>query len=159
MANSPRGTPQSSLPPSAVAEQRAREFLAQAKWRKARDELDPLVKADRERYLLLLIQANLGPAREMMAKGQVAEAQQVLSCLAMIAPAAQLRGIELELAGKSGAPEASFPKFVAALADPNACVVSSKQLDISLWALLAAAAPEMTCALIWHERAGTAAAM
>jgi tetratricopeptide (TPR) repeat protein len=84
--------------PSAVAaEQRAREFLAQNQWRKARDELKPLTKLDRARFLPLLIRANIGLSREMMAKGQVAEAQQVLSYLAGIATTEQLRAAEQEV--------------------------------------------------------------
>ncbi|MGH7967432.1 MAG: hypothetical protein ACREIC_01760, partial [Limisphaerales bacterium] len=53
-----------------AAEQRGREFLAQGRWRKARDEFKPLVKADRARYLPLLIEANVGLVREMISKGQ-----------------------------------------------------------------------------------------
>jgi hypothetical protein len=75
MSNPSPGNSLPSLPSSALdAEQRAREFLAREKWRKARDEIKPLVKVDRERYLPLLIQANIGLAREMMGKGQVSEA-------------------------------------------------------------------------------------
>ena len=132
MAISPQGNPQPSLSPSAVAaEQRAREFLAQGKWRKARDELKPLVKSDRARHLPLLIEANLGLAREMLSKGQVSEAQQVVAYLATIAPAEQLRAIELELAGKSGAAEVSLPKFVAALADPGAPLAEAERVRLA----------------------------
>ncbi len=132
MANPPPGSQPPHLPPSVVAaEQRAREFLAQEKWRKARDELKPLVKADRGRYLPLIIQANLGLARQMMAKGLVSEAQQVLSYLATIAPAGQLRAVELELAGKSGATEASLPKFVAALAESGEPLAEAEKVRLA----------------------------
>lgn len=110
-----------ALPASVLAaEQRAREFIACQQWRKARDELKPLVKADRPRFLPLLIEANLGLARAMMAKGQVAEAQQVLTYLAGIAPADQLRGIELELlqqSGTGGSSSSSLLRLATALCD------------------------------------------
>ena len=90
----------SSLGPAVIAaEQRARESLPQNQWRKAREELKPLTKMDRPRFLPLLIKANIGLSREMMAKGQVSEAQQVLSYLAGIATTEQLRTAEQELSG------------------------------------------------------------
>src|SRR5579871_5875729 len=93
--------PENACPPSAAslasAEQRVREFLAQKQWRKARDEAKALVKKERERFLPLLLRANIGLAKEMQAKGQISEAQQVLSYLAGIATVEQLRAAELEL--------------------------------------------------------------
>ena len=137
MATPPSSTSH-ALPPAVVAaEQRAREFLAQAKWRKARDELKPLVKSDGPRYLPLLIQANIGLAREMMAKGQVSEAQQVLSYLATLAPSDQLRTLELELAGKSDNSEAFVAKFMAALAEPEASVPPAEKLRLADQVVLA----------------------
>jgi tetratricopeptide (TPR) repeat protein len=114
----PSTVPPSSLPAAVVAaEQRAREFLAAQKWRKARDELKPLAKTDRDRFLPLLIQANLGLAREMMSKGQVTEAQQVLNYLATIAPGDQLRAVELELVARSSSEAIPLGKLAVALAD------------------------------------------
>ena len=124
--------PVASLPASVVAaEQRAREFLAGQKWRKARDELKPLVKADRDRFLPLLIQANLGLAREMMAKGQSSEAQQVLSYLATIAPAEQLRAVELELSGKAGADGPALPRLIAALTDTTTPLSEAERVRLA----------------------------
>ena len=55
-------------------EKQAREYLAAGRWRKARDEFKVLVKKDRVRFLPLLIEANMGLAREMLGKGLVSEA-------------------------------------------------------------------------------------
>jgi len=99
--NNPSSAP-GGAPAANPQEQRAREFLAQGRFRKARDELKILCKADRARYLPLLVEANVGLAREMMSKGQVSEAQQVVAYLKTIATPEQLRVVELELAGKTG---------------------------------------------------------
>jgi tetratricopeptide (TPR) repeat protein len=93
----PDGSP--AMPPQ---EQRARELLAQGRWRKARDEIKLLCKQDRAKYLPLLVQANTGLVRDMLAKGQVSEAQQTLAYLKTIAAPGEMRVIELELAGRSG---------------------------------------------------------
>jgi len=72
-----------------------------AKWRKAREEIKPLVKLDRARFLPLLIEANMGLAREMVSKGHIPEARQVLAYLATIAPREQLVGLEVDILGRS----------------------------------------------------------
>lgn len=84
-------------------DQQARAFLAAGKWRKARDEFKELCKVDRARFLPLLIQANLGLARDMAGKGQTAEATQVLAYLKTIAQPADWKPLELQLALKTGA--------------------------------------------------------
>ena len=111
------GLSQNIPPAAAAAEERARALLAQEKWRQARDELKSFVKVDRARFLPLLVQANLGLARKMIAGGQAAEARQVVNYLATLVPADQLRAIELELTLKAEVNELSLPKFVSALAD------------------------------------------
>jgi tetratricopeptide (TPR) repeat protein len=122
----------SSLAPSVVAaEQRAREFLAQKQWRKARDELKPLTKMDRPRFLPLLIKANIGLSREMMAKGQVAEAQQVLSYLASIATSDQLRAVELEMTSQMEPTAGSADKLAGELAAANATRTESEKLGLA----------------------------
>jgi len=68
-------------------EQTGLEFLRNGKFRKARDAFKSLNKSQPVRALPLLIDANLGLANEMMAKGQVSEANQVLAYLKTIAPA------------------------------------------------------------------------
>ncbi len=118
-------------PALAAAEQRAREFLGQAKWRKARDELKPLVKADRARYLPLLIEANLGLAREMITKGQTEEARQVLAYLGTIAPAQQLVSLEAEVAARSGKSGGFTAKFASALADGAAGLPQGERLRLA----------------------------
>lgn len=97
------GEPVHSVQPEedAARERRAREFLAAGRHRKARDEIKILCKVNRSQYLPLLIQANQGLIREMLAKGQVPEAQQVLAYLKTIASAEECRGVELEVARKS----------------------------------------------------------
>ena len=102
-----------------VQDQRARAWLAAGKWRQARDALKPLVKADRGRFLPLLIEANVGLARAMLAHGQTSEARQVLNYLATIAPADHMRAVELEFACKTDSSAASLPKLFAALASSN----------------------------------------
>lgn len=118
-------------PVTDAAEQRVRGLLAQEKWRRARDELKPLVKADRARFLSLLIEANTGLARKMLANGQAAEARQVLNYLATIAPEPQLRALELEIAGQSGNLEQALPKFIAALADPAAALAEAGRFRLA----------------------------
>ncbi len=138
MATPPPGKLPIALTSSVVAaEQRAREFLAQAKWRKARDELKPLVKLDRVRYLSLLIQANLGLVRELMAKGLVADAQPILAYLATIAPAEQLRAVELEMAGKTGKHTDILPRCVAALCEASLQLPASERCSLADQTILA----------------------
>jgi len=97
------GPPENSPRLDGVAlEQRAREHLVARRFRKARDDFKVLCKQDRAKYLPWLIQANKGLAEEMMAKGLVAEARQVLDYLATIATADELRAVEVSYAVKSG---------------------------------------------------------
>jgi tetratricopeptide (TPR) repeat protein len=79
-------------------ERRIRELLSQARWRKARDDAKPLVKLDRARYLPLLVEANAGLAREMLAKGLNSEARQVVAYLKTIAPKEAWQSLETEIA-------------------------------------------------------------
>jgi hypothetical protein len=97
------GGNQSTVPasPALGPAQRVRELLAQAKWRKAREEAKLLVKQDRARFLPLLVEANFGLAREMIAKGLLDEARQVVAYLATLIPAAQLRALALDLESRS----------------------------------------------------------
>lgn len=75
-------------PAELALEQTGLEFLRNGKFRKARDAFKSLHKSQPTRALPLLIDANLGLASEMMAKGLVSEANQVLAYLKTIAPAA-----------------------------------------------------------------------
>lgn len=84
-------------------EQRARAHLAAGRWRKARDELKALCKQDRAKFQPLLIEANVGLAREMAGKGLLSEAQQVLAYLQTIAGPEVIRMLRIELAGSGGA--------------------------------------------------------
>lgn len=75
----------------------AHEYLAQGRFRKARDEFKLLCKENRPKYLPLLVQANVGLGREMLGKGMVGEARQLLNYLRTIATPEQLIGLEIEL--------------------------------------------------------------
>lgn len=127
----PTASPSASAPSAHSAEQRVRTLLAEEKWRQARDELKALIKADRARFLPLLIQANIGLARKMLAGGQAAEARQVLSYLAAIAPPSELRALELELAMRSATPGQSLPQFFTALADPPAPLAEAERRQLA----------------------------
>lgn len=74
-------------PAQLALEQIGLEFLRNGKFRKARDAFKSLNKSQPSRALPLLIEANLGLANEMMSKGLVSEANQVLAYLKTIAPA------------------------------------------------------------------------
>lgn len=74
-------------PAHLALEETGLEFLRNGKFRKARDAFKSLHKSQPARALPLLIDANLGLAHEMMAKGLVSEANQVLAYLKTIAPA------------------------------------------------------------------------
>lgn len=83
-ARMPEGSPTSA---ELALEQSGLEFLRNGKFRKARDAFKSLNKSQPSRALPLLIEANLGLANEMMSKGLVSEAKQVLAYLKTIAPA------------------------------------------------------------------------
>ncbi|HEX9781454.1 MAG TPA: hypothetical protein VGA56_01835, partial [Opitutaceae bacterium] len=102
-----------------VQDQRTRAWLTTGKWRQTHDALKPLIKADRERFLPLLIEANVDLARAMLAHDQTSETHQVLNYLATIAPADHMRAVELEFACKTDSSAASLPKLFAALASSN----------------------------------------
>ena len=76
------------LTPAELAlEQTGLEFLRIGKFRKARDAFKSLHKSQPCRAVPLLIDANMALAHEMMTKGQVSEANQVLAYVKTIAPA------------------------------------------------------------------------
>jgi tetratricopeptide (TPR) repeat protein len=82
--------PEGSFTPAQLAlEQAGLEFLRSGKFRKARDSFKSLHKILPAHALPLLIEANLGLANEMMAKGLASEANQVMAYLKTIAPADQ----------------------------------------------------------------------
>lgn len=112
-------------------ESKVRALLAQEKWRQARDELKTLVKSDRPRFLPLLVEANIGLARKMIAGGQISEARQVLSYLATIAPPEQYRGLELEIGVKSGGGETLLPKMLSELARPQTSLPEAAQIALA----------------------------
>ena len=113
MASQPDNSPR--LDGAALA-QRAREHLGAGRFRKARDDFKLLCKQDRAKYLPWLIQANKGLAEEMMAKGLVSEARQVLDYLATIASSEELRAVEVAYAVRSGDAQGALAAAWSALA-------------------------------------------
>jgi len=77
-------------------------FIKDGRWRKARDAAKELCKRDRARYLDLLIQANVGLAREMLGKGLLKEAETVVAHLASFAPAETVALLRKEMAVPQG---------------------------------------------------------
>ena len=104
---------------STALEREARACLESGKFRKARDFAKRLCKADRAQFLPLLVKANVGLAQEMLGKGLVSEAQQVIAYLKTIDPASAL---ELEAAAqrRSGRWEEVGEAALASLADLGA---------------------------------------
>ncbi len=96
-----------------------RAHLAAGCWRKARDEAKLLCKRDRHRYLPLLIEANVGLARDMIARGLLAEAEQVLAYLRTIAPASAVEAVHEDLACARGDPDTLRRQALRRLAEPD----------------------------------------
>ena len=90
-------------------ERMAREYLAQGKFRKARDEFKVLVKLDRPKFLPLLVEANFALAREMLGKGMVSEARQLIEYLKTIAPPSTVLALELEAGATPKQPPPNWP--------------------------------------------------
>lgn len=113
------GQPQNIGPGDiAASERRAQEFLAAGRFRKARDEFKLLCKIDRAKYLPLLVRANQGLVKEMLAKGLVSEAEQVIAYLKTIASPAELKVLELEAASRSNDQAKVVASSISLLADP-----------------------------------------
>ena len=129
--------PVSVLPPSVLAaEKRALGFLAEGKWRAARDEIKPLVKVDRARFLPILIEASSGLVREMAQKGRAAEARQMLAYLATIAPADRVRALAAEIT-VSTSPAATPTAGLELLAQPACALPEAERVRLADRAVLA----------------------
>ncbi len=91
-----------AVPPSSSGggsmEMQAAEEMQAGRFRKARDLYKALCKEDRARYLPGLIESNRALARQLMEKGQIPEAQQVIAYLKTIAPQSALSVIDFEAA-------------------------------------------------------------
>ncbi len=134
-----------AAPPSdpKETEGRAREFLERGKWRKARDLIKPLFKTNHERYKPLLIEANIGLGREMLAKGLVKEAEQVVEYLADIASPAQIAALKIEVQTASGDDAAvDASEILKALNDPNAEVPEGDRIRLADQTMLASQVEE-----------------
>ena len=79
-------------------ERQARDDMAAARFRKARDTYKVLCKQDREKYLPGLIEANRRLAEQLMEKGLTSDAEQVLAYLKTIAPPSRLVVTDVSLA-------------------------------------------------------------
>ena len=112
--------PQSQATPSTEnpQERTARQYLAQGRFRKARDEFKLLCKVDRAKFLPLLVEANIGLAREMLSKGLVSEAREVVAYLKTIAPADLLLSLELEVGGSSVKEKPALAQILSVLPKP-----------------------------------------
>ncbi len=108
----PRGTP---VPDLLYAQ--ARADLAAGRWRKARDAFKELCKGDRATFQPLLVEANVGLARAMLAKGLISDARQVLSYLRRIASPATITALDAEIAACAAKSPSAAPDPVALLAD------------------------------------------
>jgi hypothetical protein len=99
--------------------------LAAAKWRKARDLAKELCKKDRTRYLPLLIEANMGLARELRAKGLTQDAEPVLAYLKGICPVDLWDKLNHELAEAPRPAAAALPGPGVALSGNPAAMIAS----------------------------------
>ncbi len=126
-----------AAPPLDPREQQGREFLVAGRFRKARDIFKDLCKKYRLQYLPLLIEANLGLAREMMGRGMVSEAQQVIAYLKTIAPPAALQALTGEAVSRTGNWQDVLAAVLPALANPAAEVPMSERLRLADQAVLA----------------------
>ncbi len=109
-------------------DQKAREHLAARRFRKARDDFKVLCKKDRATYLPLLIEANTGLAEEMLSKGLISEAQQVVAYLKTVASAELLAAIDLKLAAKSGKMDQIPSAAIALLAGASSKLSSEDKI-------------------------------
>ena len=107
------GMPHSSDPVEATA----RADLAAGRWRKARDAFKELCKRDRAAFQPLLIEANVGLARSMLAKELISDARQVLTYLRTIAPPATIAALEAEITAHVARSPKAAPDPIALLLD------------------------------------------
>ncbi|MEX2382817.1 MAG: hypothetical protein WD490_10565 [Opitutales bacterium] len=76
-------------------EAKASADFAAGRLRRARDTFKQLAKEDRERFLPRLIECNIALAFEMIAKGQVSEADQIIAYLKTIAPPEAIEALQV----------------------------------------------------------------
>ncbi|CAN5412333.1 hypothetical protein BH09GEM1_BH09GEM1_46080 [soil metagenome] len=106
------------MPPSSdPVEVTARADLAAGRWRKARDAFKELLKRDRATFQPLLVEANVGLARSMLAKELISDARQVLTYLRTIAPPATIAALEAEITAHAARSPKAAPDSVAQLLD------------------------------------------
>lgn len=79
-------------------ERQAREDMAAGHFRKARDTYKILCKQDRGKYLPGLIEANRRLAEQLVGRGLLSDAEQVLAYLKTIAPASGILATDVSLA-------------------------------------------------------------
>jgi len=81
-------------------ERQARDDMTAGRFRKARDTYKILCKQDREKHLPALIEANRCLAEQLVEKGQIPEAEQVLAHLKTIAPSSSVLATDVSVALK-----------------------------------------------------------
>jgi thioredoxin-like negative regulator of GroEL len=85
---------------SGQLERQARDDMAAGHFRKARDTYKILCKQDREKYLPGLIEANRRLAEQLMERGLLSDAEQVLAYLKAIAPPSSMLAADVTFALK-----------------------------------------------------------
>lgn len=78
--------------------QAAVALIGKAKWRQARDEAKLLCKKDRNKYLPLLVAANIGLFRDLLSRSLASDAKTVLDHLKTLCPKEVIEGLEREMA-------------------------------------------------------------
>ena len=126
-----------SAAPLDPLEAEGRKHLDAKRFRKARDTFKQLCKRDRTRYLPLLVEANMGLAREMLRKGQVSEAEQVITYLKTIAAPSVLAQLEAEIAVHQGDWTAAGQAALARLSDDKTASLAEDALRWADHAVLA----------------------
>ncbi len=124
--------------PGQLAEQEKniRDHLSQGRWRKARDEAKSVLKQDPGRFLPLIIEANVGLAREMASRGLTSEAAQVLTYLRTIAPPETVRLLEVEMKRAAPTAKSTTAELLASLDDPSFCTDASWRSRTADWIVL-----------------------
>jgi tetratricopeptide (TPR) repeat protein len=99
--------------------------MEKGKWRPARDLAKGLCKSERARYLPLLVAANAGLARDLIARGLLSDARSVLDHLKTFAPADLVAGLEKEFSSPRG-------PSISGGADPESALCAGAAI-IRLW--------------------------
>jgi len=103
-------------------EKQAGEDMAAARFRKARDIYKILCKQDREKHLPRLVEANRRLAEQLMEKGLISDAEQVLAYLKTIAPSFSTLATDVGFALKKQDWQIAFDGALRLWKDPAAAL-------------------------------------